>query len=325
MRRVTTCQGIQQYCKDNGIPSQATALNAITIQYDGVDRDIPPPILHLLTPPGGGKNDTGPTLVYFHGGGYVNPLRAAAHMPLIMRCAAACRAKQVIVLKYALAPEHPYPAQFVQAVATLRHLVQDMALRPEDMILAGDSAGGQLVGALLAHLVHPSPYASELTIDGKFKAALFISPFVRVPSEGLGSYESNHGKDYLNRVLVDGFGAAWKANEGEIWASLCGGDGAAQIWSRVFARGPNGLVDKVMVTVGTAEIFLGCCRAFANDHVRAETVMITKKTDLSVLEGKDFVFAECEGEVHVQAALDSAVRYDGGTMNLAIASWLANL
>jgi acetyl esterase/lipase len=263
--------------------------------------------------------------LYFHGGGFVNPLRGAAHMPFIMRCAAACRAKKVVVLEYALAPEHPYPAQLVQTVATLRHLLDDMALRPGDIVLAGDSAGGQLVGALLAHLVRPSPYVPAVVMNGKFKAALFISPFVRLQNADVASYASNDGRDYLTRVQVDRFKAAWKGREDEIWANLCGVNGADEIWAKVFAPGPEGLVSKVMVTVGTAEIFLDCCRAFANDHVQAETVAITRDIDRRIFEGRNAVLAECEGETHVQVALDSVVGYEKGTKMRAIIVWLATV
>jgi acetyl esterase/lipase len=242
-------------------------------------------------------------------------------MPFIMRCAGACRAKQVVILEYALAPEHPYPAQLVQCVATLRYLLEEMDLSPGDLVLAGDSAGGQLIGALLVHLVRPSPYAPPLKVDRQFRAALFVSPFVRLPTKG-GSYKSNDGRDYIDRPQVDTFMAAWEVKSDEIWANLCGVGESDEVWSKVFAGNSQGLVRKVMVTVGTAEILLDCCRVFAKEHVRAETVVATRDTDWEVFEGKDMVLVECEGEAHVQVALDSVVRYDKGVMARAIESWL---
>jgi acetyl esterase/lipase len=196
-----------------------------------------------------------------------------------------------------------------------------MAFSPSDLVLAGDSAGGQLIGALLVHLVHPSPYAPPLKVDGQFRAALFVSPFVRLPTKG-GSYESNDGRDYIDRPQVDTFMAAWEVKTDEIWANLCGVGESDEVWSKVFAGNSQGLVRKVMITVGTAEILLDCCRVFAKEHVRAETVVATRDTDWKVFEGKGMVLVECEGEAHVQVALDSVVRYDKGVMACAIQSWL---
>jgi hypothetical protein len=161
-------------------------------------------------------------------------------------------------------------------------------------------------------------------VDGKFRAALMLSPFVRLPTD-TGSYESNDGRDYLNRPQVDGFKMAWKGREDEVWANLCGAEGSGDVWSKVFARDSRGRVEKVMVTVGTAEVLLDCCRAFAREHVQAETVMADQYTDYRVLEGKDRVMVECKGEVHVQAALDSVVGYHGGAQMRAIISWLASV
>lgn len=315
-----------RYCRNNNIAHKTITVDDTTLASSVADDSIcvPPPTLHFLTVPAGPDEENSATLFYFHGGGFVNPLRGAAHMPFIMRCAAACRAKQVVILEYALAPEHPYPAQLVQSVVTLRYLLEEMQLRPENLVLAGDSAGGQLVGALFAHLVQPSPYVSPLQVDGQFRAALFVSPFVGLPTTDGSSYESNDGRDYLNRQQVDGFmTAAWKGRQDEIWANLSGAGTSDEVWSKVFAGDSRGLVRKVLVTVGTAEIFLNCCRDFAKRHARAETVVASRGKDWRVLEGKNRVLAECEGEVHVQVALDSAVGYDKGLMERAIMSWLA--
>lgn len=309
------------------MPYKSVTIHTATTAHGASQGDIPAPTLHFLTPASVNDDGSGPTLLYFHGGGFVNPLRGPAHMPFIMGCATACGAKQAAILEYSLAPEHPYPAQLVQCIAALRYLLGEMSLRPDEVVLGGDSAGGQLVGALLAHIVQPAPYAAPVKLDGKFRAALFVSPFVRLPPKAgnFDSYETNGQKDYINRPQVDEFMAAFKGKDDEIWTDLCGAKGSDDVWSRVFARGPHGLVHKVMITAGTAEILLDCCRVFAEAHVRAETVVANRDTDYRAIEGKDMVLAECEGEVHVQVALDSAVGYNKGSMEQAIMSWLASL
>ncbi|KAK2771649.1 hypothetical protein FQN53_004942, partial [Emmonsiellopsis sp. PD_33] len=114
------------------------------------------------------------------------------------------------------------------------------------------------------------------------------------------------------------------------WADLCRGVGGREVWERVFpvrkdGGGKKGLVKKAMVAVGTAEVFLESCREFASECVRAETVVAGRKTDMAVLDAVDFVLVECEGEAHVQPALDAAVGYQEGVMMRAVLRWLASV
>ncbi|ODH44295.1 hypothetical protein ACO22_00915 [Paracoccidioides brasiliensis] len=290
---------------------------------------VPQPTLHFVTPPS--ASETGPILLYFHGGGYVNPLQAPGHMPFALRCAAACKAKEVVFLEYSLAPEHPYPSQLVQAVADLRYLLNELSLRADDIIIAGDSAGGNLTGSLLTHIAKPSPYAAPLDLAGRqLEAVLLVSPWVMLGTNQ-GSYHTNHRKDFLTLAQENWFKAQWNANgianEEEVWANLCEWEGARDVWNGVFPSSgeSQGLVKKAMVTVGTAEVLLDSCRVFAKDCVKAEMVVAQRETDWSVFHGKDFVFAECEGEVHVQPALDLAVKYYEGYMMRAVLSWLESV
>lgn len=323
-RRASTRDAIIAYCHQHGLTHSMVTLNAAPTEDAVAQLNIPGASLHFVTSLQ--TSDSGPTLLYFHGGGFVNPLRSAGHMPFILRCAAACRATQTLILEYALAPEHPYPAQLVQCVAALRHLLEDMNIDPGDIVLAGDSAGGLLVGAVLAHLARPSPHAPPLSLGGRrLKAALFVSPWAVLPSSRGGSYAANEGSDYLSRTQVDQARVAWNGKEDEIWANLYGVEEAGEVWDKIVPRGEQGLVQKIMVTAGTAEVFLDGCLAFARDGMRAETIAVARETDCDVLRGKTVVLAVCEGEVHVQPALDCAVAFDQGSMMRAITSWLATI
>ncbi|PGH15041.1 hypothetical protein AJ79_02723 [Helicocarpus griseus UAMH5409] len=326
LRRTPSGKAIECYCAKHGIPYKAVTLEKTPDESKDASRlPVPPAALHFVTPPSATAN--GPTMLYFHGGGYVNPLRSAGHLPFVLRCAAACKAKEVVFLEYALAPEHQYPAQLVQAVATLRYFLHDLSMRAEDIVIAGDSAGGHLAGSLLAHIVKPSPYAPPLDLaGGQLRAVLFVSPFTMLGTNQ-GSYRTNDGRDYLNWIQVVRFRDDWNADEKDAWADICGGDGADIVWRKVFpASGQSaGLVKKAMVTAGSAEVLLDSCRVFATDCVKAEAVCVRRGADWSVFYGKDFVYAECEGEVHVQPALDSAMGYEHGAMMQAIMRWLESV
>ncbi len=82
-----------------------------------------------------------PPIIWFHGGGYVfgspeTHLRPALHL-------AEAHGLTVILPRYRLAPEHPWPAQFADALAVLPG--------GRDVILAGDSAGGHLALVTALH------------------------------------------------------------------------------------------------------------------------------------------------------------------------------
>lgn len=166
-----------------------------------------------------------------------------------------------------------------------------------------------------------------------------ISPFVRLPLPRIerpgavlaspsSSYELNASRDYLTREQVDRFKEDFGADGTDVYANLCAQDdaqaAAEQVWAGVF--GPEmRLVEKVLVAVGTAEVFLDCCRFFAETCVKADVVRIESKSEVDekLFEGKEYVLIECEGEAHVQPALDCAVMYEGGLMMKGIMRWLA--
>ena len=86
-----------------------------------------------------------PTLVYFHGGGWV--LGDLDSHDRVCRQLAERAACQVVAVDYRLAPEHCLPASSDDAIAAYGYLVQHAAAFEIDvqrMAVGGDSAGGHL-------------------------------------------------------------------------------------------------------------------------------------------------------------------------------------
>lgn len=109
--------------------------------------------------------DTAATwVVYFHGGGYVSGspwtvTDVVAHLLNAMERQGA-GASRALIVGYALAPEHPYPAALDDAVAAYRWLIEDRGVDAARICLAGDSGGGGLALACalrLQQLGLPSP------------------------------------------------------------------------------------------------------------------------------------------------------------------------
>ncbi len=93
----------------------------------------------------GSKGDPRGTLLYFHGGGYSFYPKSYANLIASITLAARTR---TFALDYRLTPEHRFPAQLEDALAAYQWLL-DSGTDPEDLVVAGDSAGGNLTLALL--------------------------------------------------------------------------------------------------------------------------------------------------------------------------------
>jgi monoterpene epsilon-lactone hydrolase len=133
-----------------------------------------------LTPP---DVVSGRVLMYLHGGGLVLGSPATVTTP-VGRAARLAHARGVLP-RYRLAPEFLYPAQVEDVIAAYTGLIAQ-GVSPEGIVIAGESAGGGLVCAVLLALRdggHPLP-----------AAAVPISPMVDYEFKG-ASWQENADKD----------------------------------------------------------------------------------------------------------------------------------
>ena len=88
------------------------------------------------------KRRQGETVIlYLHGGAYLGGSpRTHRGMLAHLARAGACR---IIAIDYRLAPEHPYPGALNDAITAYKALLAQQ-VKPEDVVIAGDSAGGNL-------------------------------------------------------------------------------------------------------------------------------------------------------------------------------------
>ena len=145
--------------------------------------------------PEGLADGPAPTLVFYHGGGFVigglashdGDCRALANRGLC----------QVIAVDYRLAPEHPFPAAAEDAIAALDHVVahaDDLGVDPAHLAVGGDSAGGNLSAVAALH-------ARDAGID--LKLQLLIYPAVA----GEGDYPSR--RENATGYILDEDSIAW--------------------------------------------------------------------------------------------------------------------
>lgn len=131
----------------------------------------------------------GPTLLYAHGGGF-RLVSAAAYRSYGSHLAAAVGGR-VVLVDYRLAPEHPFPVALDDMLGAYRWLLSG-GTEAADVVVAGDSAGGNLAAATVLALAatgEPAPagvvcccpwvdltneaesYATNAELDGLFSLA----------------------------------------------------------------------------------------------------------------------------------------------------------
>jgi acetyl esterase/lipase len=112
-------------------------------------------------------------LLYLHGGGYVVG-GCDMHRQMVSHIARAGHI-QSLLPEYRLSPESKYPAAIEDVVGVYRTLLAS-GVKAENMVVAGDSAGGGLVVAMLLSLRDAG--------DPLPAAAILLSPFLDATASG---------------------------------------------------------------------------------------------------------------------------------------------
>lgn len=120
-------------------------------------------------------------VVFFHGGGYVFSL-SPGHISWCWNAYVADNINTdnetaVAILQYTVAPGGPFPTQMVQAVAAVRQVIE-LGFSPANIVVGGDSAGGNLTMQLLSHLLHPHASSDPLLLKEPLGGAFIVSPWV---------------------------------------------------------------------------------------------------------------------------------------------------
>jgi acetyl esterase/lipase len=131
-------------------------------------------------------------ILHCHGGGYSTGSSAYARM--LTSKLASSTSMDVLSFDYRLAPEHPYPAALEDAISAWNYLML-LGYGARDVIITGDSAGGNLALALTLRLKQ----------EGRLmpRGLVLLSPWTDLTSSGK-SFESRAQLDpVLDRVYID--------------------------------------------------------------------------------------------------------------------------
>ena len=168
-------------------------------------------VVEVASPPQAGEK-----LIYFlHGGGYTqlsaHPTDVPAAIPrgLLKSINSVHR---VFAVEYRLSsgepPANPFPAALLDAVAGYNYLVNVIGFAPLDIIICGDSAGGNLALALTRYLVE-NQTSSEVRLPAPPAGIILLAPwsdlsdFYEQPGSSMFSNERSdfldNSENYVNR------------------------------------------------------------------------------------------------------------------------------
>ncbi|MBW2158944.1 MAG: alpha/beta hydrolase [Deltaproteobacteria bacterium] len=95
-------------------------------------------------------SDPDRVFLYFHGGGYSTG-SINSHRDFLARLCIAS-GMRVLAADYRLAPEHPFPAQLEDSHRVYLWLIEEQGIRPEHIVMGGESAGAGLTLSTLVSL-----------------------------------------------------------------------------------------------------------------------------------------------------------------------------
>jgi acetyl esterase/lipase len=139
----------------------------------------------------------------------------------------------------ALTPDSPLPTQLKQANAALSHLLSK-GISPANIVVGGDSAGGNLVLQLASHILHPLPsIPAPPVLAQPLAGAMLISPWCAFSADS-SSCARNDSKDLIPARTYATYGDMLKPGLTPEWEHHCQPLSAPAAWwqglDSVYAR-----------------------------------------------------------------------------------------
>ena len=148
----------------------------------------------------------------------------------------------------ALAPDYPLPTQLKQANSALSHLL-NKGISPGNIVIGGDSVGGNLVLQLASHLLHPlSSIPPPPALSQPLAGAMFISPWCAY-DQNRPSYVRNGEKDVIPAVTYAQFSQFLVAELTSELEPYCHPFVAPASWW----KGLDGVFARALITAGENE------------------------------------------------------------------------
>ena len=143
-------------------------------------------------------SDASRVLMFFHGGGYCSG-SIASHRRMVTEAGRYAGARTLAV-GYRLAPEHPFPAAFDDALVAWRFL-RRQGIAAARIAVGGDSAGGGLTAALINRL--------RASGDEKPACAWLVSPWIDLTMSGSTLASKDAADPLIHEPYLEELAAAY--------------------------------------------------------------------------------------------------------------------
>ncbi|KAK1600075.1 alpha/beta hydrolase [Colletotrichum navitas] len=152
----------------------------------------------------GDRKKAAKVVLFFHGGGYVAPI-LKGHFTWCWNCyvgdgPGVKGEVAVAILEYTLCPQAQYPTQLQQAVAALNHVLKS-GIAPGDLVMGGDSAGGNLTCQVINHILRPHQEVEPVRLRSPLAGVFMVSPLLTFRTE-TASFRDNGHVDMLSAAIV---------------------------------------------------------------------------------------------------------------------------
>ncbi|KAH8810996.1 Alpha/Beta hydrolase protein [Xylogone sp. PMI_703] len=242
-------------------------------------------------------------VIYFHGGAFV---KAGGDMHLDFwdsireKLHATDDSLAFFYLEYSLVPYETYPRQIKESIEAVNYVLQTLKRSPSEVILAGDSAGGNLALAVLSNVLHPHVELPRLEIDRPFKGMILVSPWIDFKMSHK-SAEENRYRDIFTPQIPIARGSDYLGDSPT--SEYAEAVTAPAIWWK------DAKVEQVLAVVGSHELMRDSIIEWA------EKFKSVNDDKLSFVIG--------EGETHIAPIFEPSLGDKTETIQgKAIASWL---
>ena len=196
--------------------------------------------------------------------------------------------------------------------------------KPSQVVLIGESAGGNLIFSLLLHILQPCPYVPvQITLPDNepISMAITMSPWtdmaLRLPDSPEGFKADPKNPDYLNPLILDTFTLAYTATlepgMDMRWTNLV--DTPGEWWN-----GLGNVCSEILITGGTEEVFAPDIEKFAS--MLGETQQVQKQQDgthpkIAIVE------LMMEKGVHAEPAIAMGAKKEDVVLWMRLLDWFS--
>ncbi|KAJ5901934.1 hypothetical protein N7495_002462 [Penicillium taxi] len=204
-----------------------------------------------------GNKNAKKIVIYYHGGGFAMSA-IPSHLDFWLDFLQAAKDDghdvAVFFLHYSLTPSSKYPTQLRQAVEALRYIVTDTDCSPRNVVVGGDSAGGNLAIAVLLHLSHPNPKIDPLPLSTPLAGVFCHAPWIDFKYDW-PSMKENAYRDIITAVGLEKWSGSYlNGKPGDSWSEPS--SAPVQWWA-------GAKTEQILLLAGGHEILLSSIDDFA--------------------------------------------------------------